>query len=179
MKKPILFLTLITFCFLAPVESLAKRKKVFKRKWAFSITNAYTFDSLKKTTSANDPFKWEDLEGQMQSFFSALEISRNMGSYEVGAKIQHKGIAFVSPFFKWNINKNNSRSSVVPAITLGVVPSHIMGGWLRLELAVSLNRYVSLAPFIGSYAWYEIKDSPQYEKYDAHFNVGLKISLYR
>ena len=177
MKKQILFLILITFCFLVPVESSAKKRRVFKRKWSISLVNGYSYYWQKKA-SGRKITEWGDLEGQMHPFFSALEISRNMGYYEIGAKIQHLGPTFVSPFLKWNWNKNNSRASIIPSLTVGVVPSHIMGVWLRLNLALSLNRYMSIAPFAGAYAWYKFKDDPLYEKSSLHLNAGLRINFY-
>ena len=177
MKKQILFLILITFCFLIPVESSAKKRRVFKRKWSISLANGYSYYWLKKA-SVRKTTEWGDLEGQMHLFFSALEISRNMGYYEIGAKIQHLGPTFVSPFFKVNLNKNNSRAFIIPSLTVGVVPSHVMGVWLRLSLALSLNRYMSIAPFAGTYAWYKLKDDAEYEKFNIHLNAGLKINLY-
>lgn len=178
MKKHLLFLSLISLCFLAPIDSSARKKRrVFKRKWSLSLINGYTFYQQKKP-SANDPLAWDNLEGQMHKFFSALEISRNLGRYEIGAKIQHIGPTFVSPFITWNMNKNNSRASIIPSLSFGVVPSHIMGGWLRLSLGLSLNRYVSLSPFTGVYIWHKIIKDPKYEKYSLHLNTGLKINLY-
>lgn len=181
-KKQILFFSLISLCFLAPVESSTKKKRrVYKRKWSISLTNGYNIYQDKKG-SQRDPLKldedWGELEGQMHSFFSSLDISRNFGYYEIGAKIQNLGSTFVSPFFKWNVIKNSSRANIVPSVTVGVVPSHIMGAWLRLGLGLSLNRYASFTPFIGTYAWYKIKDDPKYEKWNLHLNTGLSINLY-
>lgn len=177
MKKHLLFLSLISLCFLAPVESSAKKKRVFKRKWSLSFSNGYSFYQSKKP-SASAPMEWGNLDGQMHPFFSAVEISRNMGYYELGAKVQHLGPTFVSPFFKWNLNKNNSRASIIPSITLGVVPAHVMGVWLRVALGLSLNRYMSLSPFVGTYTWYKVKEDEKYEKYNLHLNAGLAINLY-
>ena len=173
-----LFLSLISLCFLAPSQSEArKRKRSFKRKWAVSLTNGFNLYRIKKG-SAKSAMKWGDPEGQMHFAFSSFDISRNFGYYEIGAKIQNIGPTFVSPFIKWNLNKNSSRASIVPAISLGVVPSHILGTWLRLSLGLSINPYFSIAPFVGTYAWFKIKDDPEYEKYNLHFNAGLRISLY-
>ena len=179
MKKQLLFLSFMSLCFLLPSHSsFAKKKRVFKKNWSFSIVNGYTFHQQKKA-SARDVTEWGDLEGQMHPFFSSLEISRNLGYYEIGAKIQNLGPTFISPFFKWNWRKNNSKASIVPALTLGFVPSHIMGSWLRMEVGLSLNSYVSIAPFAGVFAWYKIKDDAKYEKHNFHLNAGLRISLYR
>ena len=178
MKKYVLVFSVFFLCFLAPVESSAKKRRVFLRKWSLSFTNGWTFTQRKKS-SAKDTLKepWGEIEGQMQAFFSSLEIARNLGYYEIGAKIQTNP-AFISPFFKWNWNKNNSRASIIPSVTLGFVPTQLMGCWLRLGLGLSLNRYVSLEPFIGTYTWYKIKELANYEKYDWHLNTGLRINLY-
>lgn len=177
MKKHLLFISLVSLCFLAPVESSARKKRYFKKKWSLSLTNGYTFYQVKKPSSEG-PMVWGNLEGQMHKFFSALELSRNMGYYEIGVKIQNLGPTFASPFVTWNMVKNNYRASIVPALTFGIVPSHIMGGWLRLSLGLKLNRYVSLAPFVGMYAWRKIIDDPKYEKNSLHVNTGLKINMY-
>ncbi|MDE0092782.1 MAG: hypothetical protein OXN83_05820 [Oligoflexia bacterium] len=178
MKQQLLSLSLI-FLFLTSVSKAeARKKRVFPRKWALSIVNAYSFYEPKKS-SIDLPGKWNDFDdGQMKSFFSALELSRNFGQFEVGAKIQNVRSAFISPFFKWNLNKNNSRASIIPAFTAGVVPSLLTGVWLRLSLGLSINRYMSLEPFIGAYAWHKLKENPEYEQYNFHFNSGLKINLY-
>ena len=184
MKVRLLFVVLLSLSFLIPAQSSARRKKrVFKRKWSISLVNGYNFANYPKGRgSANGPFEWKEPEGQMHPFFSALEISRNTGFYEMGAKIQHVGPTFVTPFFKWNWNKNNSRSSIIPSLMIGVVPYHLMGGWLRVNLGLSLNRYISIDPFLGVYAWYLLKKDdhpPKYEKrYKIHFNTGLRINMY-
>ena len=184
-KKQLLFFVLFSLCFLAPVESEAKRKRRFSlRKWSLSFANGYTLGQIKKSTKSALPGEkirsayWTEMEGQMHPFFSSLEISRNFGYYEIGAKIQNLGSTFVSPFFKLNFNKNNSKASIIPSLTLGVVPSHLMGSWLRLSLGLSFNSYVSISPFIGAYAWYKINNDGKYEKYNFHFNTGLRINLY-
>ena len=189
MKKFSIFLLLI--CFFIPLESTAKKRRIFKRKLSISYVSGYTFHSQKKPGVGVTGDWGKILDGQMDSFFSALEVARNFGRYELGAKIQNLGPAFVTPFVKWNWNKNSSRASIIPALTFGVVPSHAMGVWLRLSLGLSLNRYSAIEPFIGTYAWYKIKDIPnpgnekikdisnaKYEKYNFHFNTGLRINLY-
>ena len=184
MKRQFLFLSLILLFLIPFSESEARKKKrAHSRKWSVSIVNAYSFYELEKP-SAQTPGVWDDsVDGQMQDFFSALELSRNFGHFEAGAKIQQSGPAFISPFLKWNLNKNNSRASIVPAFTVGVVPSFIMGVWLRAGLGLSINRYMSLEPFVGLYSWYKIKATGSikasgYQKYNLHFHSGLKINLY-
>ena len=185
MKNQILFSLLLSLFFMIPVKSSARKIKTFKRNWSVSIVNGYSFAVYPKRKgiqnskpSKRDPFAWEDLEGQMHPFFSSLEISRNMGYYEIGAKIQNLGPTFVSPFFKLNFPKNNSRAVIMPSLTLGIVPSHIMGAWLRVGVSLSLHRYFSIAPFIGVYSWYKIRDDARYEKNGRHWNTGLRINLY-
>lgn len=187
MKKYILLLISLSLCFLAPIESSARKKKkrrVYKKKWSISLTNGYRIHQYRRA-DARDHMKidseWGGQEGQMYRFFSSLDISRNFGYYEIGAKIQNLGPTFVSPFFKLNMAKNNSRSKIVPSVTLGVVPSRTMGGWLRAGLGLSLNRYVSFTPFVGAYTWYKIINggaSSGYEKWSYHINTGLSVSLY-
>ena len=179
MKRQFLLFSLVFLCLTPVLEAEArKRRKVFPRKWSISLVNAYSFYEIKKSNAA-EPYTWTDWEdGQTQKFFSALELSRNFGRFEVGAKIQNTKHTFVSPFFKWNLNKNYSKASIVPSFTVGFVPSILLGAWLRASLGLSINRYVSVEPFVGVYAWDKIKDDPKYENYSAHFHTGLKINLY-
>ena len=184
MKKYILLFISLSLCFLVPIESSArkKRRRVYKKKWSISLTNGYSFYQYEKKGDANDPMSidtnWGGQEGQMYSFFSSLDISRNFGYYEVGAKIQNLGPTFVSPFVKINLTKNNSTAKIVPSVTLGVVPSFLAGVWLRAGLGLSLNRYISFTPFVGAYAWHKLKEDPKYEKLNLHVNTGLSINLY-
>lgn len=171
-------LFLLCLCALIPVESSAKRRRLYKKKkWSLSVTSGYTLYKKSKG-SQRELFSWADEEGQMHEFFSSLDISRNFGYYEIGAKIQNTGSAFVSPFFKWNINKNTAKASIIPSLTIGIVPAHTVGIWLRASLSLALNRYVSFTPFVGTYAWYKIKDDPKYEKGNFLINTGLSINLY-
>ncbi len=184
----ILFSTFLILCFLIPVDSSARKRRVAKRKWSLSLANGYSFSKAKKDIHSSIPQQQRPLlhpEGQMNDFFHSLEVSRNFGNYEIGAKIQHTGQNFISPFFTWNLSRNHSRSSIVPSITLGLVPSHLAGAWLRFSLGLSLNRYISFSPFVGLYSWYKLKNPPAmngqdliYSKYNIHFNSGLKINLY-
>lgn len=179
MKKLTLYLSLF-FLLLTPFSKseARKKRKASNRKWSISTVNGYSFYQDKKS-SAEKPGEWSLTgEGQMQSFFSALELSRNFGHFEMGSKIQNKGPAFISPFVKLNFNKNDQRASIIPSITFGLIPSIIFGSWLRASLGLSLNRYMSLEPFLGAYAWYKVKDNPKYEKYNWHLHIGLKINLY-
>ena len=116
----------------------------------------------------------------MESVFSALEVSRNFGNYEVGARIQNTFSSFVSPFFKFNFVKNYSNANFVPSLTVGVSPSSLLiGAWTRLGAAFSLNRYLSLEPFAGTYAYYKIEDMKlPYEKSKIYFHAGLRFNLY-
>ena len=184
MKKSFLFIAFASLCLLIPVSSEAekkKRKRTFKRKWSLSVTNGYSFYRYKKGSSQAST-DWGYLDGQMHLFFSSLDVSRNFGYYEVGAKIQNSGSTFISPFFTWNLNKNHSKASFVTSLTLGIVPAHLMGSWLRLNFSWYLNRYLSLSPFVGAYTWILVKNSAdnsiKYEKYNIYSHAGLSIKLY-
>lgn len=179
MKKQFLFYLLVSIFLLTPFQVGAKKRKKFQKRWSLSVVNAYGFHNFpNKKGSERKPLEWGDLDGPMHPFFSSLEISRNLGYYEIGAKIQDSGPAFVSPFLKWNLIKNKGRKFFIPALTFGVVPSHIMGVWLRLGAGFSLNPYISFSPFIGASAYYKLKDDAKYEKYNIHLNTGLRINLY-
>jgi len=177
-KKLLSVSILISLCFLIPTESSARKRKRLSRSWSISTVNGYSFYQIKKP-SAKDPTAWGNLDGQMHKYFSALEISRNMGYYEFGARIQNLGYNFVTPFMTWNMMKNNYKTPIVTSFSLGVTPSHIAGLWLRFNLALSINRYISLSPFIGAYVWYKTIDDPEYEKQNIHLNAGLQIKLFR
>ena len=168
-------------CFFYPIDSFAKKKRYSKRALSVSIVNGYSVSSSNKGNNAYSPKdagRLIDGDGQMYPFFSALELARNFGRYEIGARIQNISNTFVSPFFKLNLIKNYSKSIVIPSFTLGFVPSQLLGGWLRGSLAFYLNHHSSLEPFVGFYGWYKIKDLPDYEKSGYHFHAGLRINLY-
>ena len=179
MKQQLLLFSLVFLCLTPFLKAEAKKKrKTFPRKWSLSLINGYSFYERKKS-NRHDPGTWTDWEdGQTQKFFSALELSRNFGRFEVGAKIQNTKHTFISPFLKWNLNKNLSRARIIPSVTVGLVPSILLGMWMRASLGLSISRYMSLEPFIGAYAWSKIKDQPDYEKYSWHLHSGLKINLY-
>lgn len=179
-KKQLIFCLLISLSLFMPFKTEAKKKrKKNPRKWSLSIVNAYGFYNFpNKKGSQRQVLEWGDVDGPMHPFFSSLEISRNFGYYEAGARIQDSGPVFVSPFFKWNVFKNKGRPFLVPAVTFGLAPSHIMGIWLRISTGFSLNSYISLEPFIGASAYYKLKEDPKYEKYNIHLNTGLRINLY-
>lgn len=164
-----------------PISALAKKKKYSKRAMSVSLVNGYTFYSSIQEVNVYDPKdarRLIDGDGQMYSFFSALELARNFGRYELGARIQNISNTFVSPFVKWNLIKNYSRSPVIPSITLGAVPSELFGFWLRGSLALSMGHHSSLEPFAGFYGWLKLSDLPEYEKSGYHFHSGLRINLY-
>ncbi len=184
MKHQILFFLLLSLCFFIPVEADARKKRrlIVSRKWSISIVNGWTFakapkDATKETSSTET---WDlDLDGQMLTYFSSLEISRNFGYYEIGAKIQQTGFNFVSPFFTWNIFKNNSKALFIPSLTVGITPFHVFGGWMRAGLGLSFSRYFSATPFVGFFAWRKI--TSEISKVNAkgrHWNTGIRISLY-
>ena len=159
-------------------ESSGKRKKRKRTaKWSVSISNGYTFYSQKKSSVKGLEF-WSHLDGQMNTYFSSLEVGRNFGSYEVGGRLQFLGPSFVSPYLKWNIVNKNSRNAFKPSLTFGVVPSHLMGGYVKFNLGLAVNSYFVLNPFVGFYAWYRLKDIMEYEKSNYHVNAGLSLSMY-
>ena len=167
---------------LYPVDSFAKKQRYSKRALSISLVNAYSFYPSNQDISVHKPGDARQLidgDGQMQPFFSALEIARNFGRYELGARIQNVSTTFISPFIKWNLIKNYSNSYVVPSFTLGVTPSQLLGAWLRGSLAFYLSHYSSLEPFVGIYGWYKLTDIAEYEKSNfLHLHVGLRINLY-
>ncbi|MCY4321561.1 MAG: hypothetical protein OXC37_04045 [Bdellovibrionaceae bacterium] len=180
MKK--LFLFFLIFVVLSPFNiaeaQTKKSRKVFLRKWSLSLVNGYSFYSLKKS-NIKKPFSltdWED--GQTQEFFSALELARNFGLFEIGAKIQNTKQTFISPFLKLNSSKNYSNKNILGSLTFGFTPSILMGAWLRASLSLSVNKYLSLEPFMSIYAWHKIKEHPEYADQNLHLNTGLKINLY-
>jgi len=183
MKTKILFiLTLsLSYSVFYPMDSLAKKKRYSKRAFSLSLVNAYTFYSSLSSTSVygpKDAGQLIDGDGQMESVFSSLELARNFGRYELGARIQNISKTFISPFFKLNLIKNDSRYPLIPSFTLGLVPSELLGSWLRASLALKLNHHSSLEPFLGFYAWYKLTEMPEYEKSGYHFHTGLRINLY-
>ena len=180
MKKNF-FIFLSFFLILATVSKTEakKRKKYFSRKWSISFVNGYSFHHKENKSNTKDPHTltdWED--GQTQIFFSAIELSRNFGHFEAGAKIQNTKHTFISPFIKWNLNKNSSRAKIIPSFTLGFTPSILMGSWVRASIGLSVNRSMSIEPFFGAYAWRKIKDHANYIKSNWHLNTGLRINLY-
>lgn len=179
MKLRFLFFLMISLFY--PIDSFAKKKRYSKRAFSISLVNAYTFHSSNQSSNVygpKDAGRLIDGDGQMYSVFSALELARNFGRFELGARIQNISKTFVSPFLKWNLIKNYSKSPVIPSFTLGVVPSELLGSWLRAGLAFKLSHYSSMEPFIGCYGWYKLTDLPNYEKSGYHFHTGLRINLY-
>ncbi|MBC6415975.1 MAG: hypothetical protein GDA46_06275 [Bdellovibrionales bacterium] len=180
MKVFFLLALLVSF---SSVKSHAKEKKnrYYKRPLSISLVNAYTFySSIKKTNvfGPKDAERLIDGDGQMYPFFSALELARNFRRVELGIRIQNTLTTFISPFFKLNIVPNSSKPLIVPSLTIGFIPSYLMGGWMRASLALSLGHYSSLEPFIGAYAWYKIKDLAKYEKKGLHVHAGVKLNFY-
>ena len=181
MKLKFLFFLMISLFY--PIDSFAKKKRYSKRAFSISLINAYTFHSSNNPSSnvygPKDAGQLIAGDGQMYPVFSALELARNFGRFELGARIQNTFKTFVSPFLKWNLIKNYSRYPIIPSFTLGVVPSQLLGSWLRVSLAFKLSHHSSLEPFIGSYGWYKLSANlPEYEKSGYHFHTGLRINLY-
>ena len=141
------------------------------------MTNGYTFYELKKSGVEESSATGIGVDGQMNTFFSNLEIRRNFGRYEVGGKIQFFDEAFISPFVKINMAKNRSRTGVIPYVTLGVVPAQLTGVYARLGLDLRVNSYFAISPFLGVFSWYKIKNAP-YERYNVHVHGGLSTTLY-
>ena len=155
------------------------KKKTFPRKWSISSVNGYTFyNGYNQKSGSAEPYEWAYVEGKMHPYFSALEIARIQGWYDFGIRIQNTGFLFVSPFFTWNLRKNHTRIRVLPSLTLGVVPSHILGAWLRFSLGFGISRHVSLAPFLSFMYWTKVGEDPDYEKRDSHAHLGLQLLLY-
>ena len=178
MSRHFLKVILILSVFFMGYEALAKKRKRTP-KWSASVTNGYTFYSDKKFNVDSETVSdWNHFEGQMNTYFSSLDISRNFDRYELGAKIQFMGSTFVSPFFKWNIVKQSKKIRIKPSITLGVVPHSLFGAYLRFNFGINLNRYVTLNPFVGVHGWYKLDDDPKYEKHNYHANAGFSLSLY-
>ena len=178
-----LFLLCVLINLFYSVESSAKKRRFFKRSLSISLVNGYTFYSSVKRVNVYGPKDAGRLisgDSQMYPFFSSLELARNFGRYEIGVRIQNISTTFISPFFKLNFIKNYSKSLIIPSFTIGLVPSYLLGGWLRASLALSLGNYSSLEPFAGLYGWYKIKDQnmSEYEKTSLHFHAGLRINLY-
>ena len=172
----IILLALLSFSF-GFESSGKKRKRKKKAAWSVSVSNGYTFYSGKKSSIKSFDF-WSDLDGQMNSYFSSLKIGRNFGSYEIGGRLQFIGPSFVSPYLKWNIINKNKKTVLKPSITLGIVPSHLMGGYIRFNLGLAVNSYFVFNPFVGIYGWYRLIDSTEYEQYNYHANSGLTLSVY-
>ena len=166
---------LLTQGALATTERKARKDG---RKWSVSFTNGRTFHNLKKKNSAAASTDISGYDGQMNPFFSSLEISRNFGYYEVGGKLQIFDYTFVSPFVKINLRKNHLRARIIPSLIFGVAPSPLWGGYARAGLSWFFNPYISFRPFFGIYSWYREKPHKHYVKFNLHLNFGLTVTLY-
>ena len=175
--KRVFFIACLTVFLQAQTAQSKKRYK--KRKWSVSITNGYTFyDRHEKNSALNASTDLSGHEGQMNRFFSALEISRNFGYYEWGGKLQLFDYGFASPFLKINFRKNRRRAAWIPSLTLGVVPSFLFGGYARLALDLFPHPYWSLRPFVGIYSWKRIKIYEHYIKNNIHLNGGVSLTVH-
>lgn len=181
-KSEYLILLSLAFMFMLSFEALGERKKRKYRKWSATFTNAYTFYQLKKGSTAKSYERGIGVDGQMNTFFSNLELRRNFGRYELGGKIQLFKETFVSPFLKINMAKNRRNSDVIPYLTIGVVPASLTGVYTRLGIDLMGNRYFAISPFVGAFAWYKIKDLDNdeifYQKQNVHFHGGLSTTIY-
>ena len=165
------------------IKKMKKKKKSKKRgkkrTWSISGVSGYTFyNHYNKKGGSAEPYEWAYVDGAMHPYFSALEISRTQGWYDLGLRIQNTGALFVSPFFTWNFRKNRTPLRFLPSLTLGVVPSHILGAWVRFNLELGLSSHISLSPFISSLIWVKVGEDLDYEEEDIHAHVGLKLKLY-
>ena len=157
----------------------AKRKaRADGRKWSVSFTNGRTFHNLKEKNSPAVSTDLSGYDGQMNPFFSSLEISRNFGYYEIGGRLQVFDYAFVSPFVKINLRKNHLRARLIPSLIFGVVPSPLLGGYARAGLSWFINPYTSFRPFFGIYSWYRRNPHKHYIKFNLHLNFGLTVTVY-
>ena len=176
MNKKLICLLLITPVLLLSFSADAKEKKRRKlRKWSVAASNGYTFHQKRSSMSEGELIAYD---GQMKSYFSALEVARNFGRYEVGSRIQFYEEAFVSPFIKVNFIKNYKRKSFVPFMILGVSPSSLAGIYARLGLSLFFKRYFSFSPFLGAYAWFNLREVPNYRKYNFHLHGGLSLAIH-
>ena len=189
--------TLIFLCALCPLAftSLRAFSKDKEAGWSFSLVSGYTVKSPRKSFSlvsgyiVKSPRKsvglslsdWTGGDGQMRQFFSALEIARLLGRYEVGARIQNIGPTFITPFMKVNFRKGgrSRRFALRPSLSFGLVPFSIMGFWSRAELEIALRQELGISPFVGLYSFIKIVEDPRYEDVIPLFaNVGIRLSLY-
>lgn len=155
----------------------AQKKSRYLSKWSVALTNGYTFYENKKS-GVGEAGSWGGVDGQMNLFFSSIEIARNFNNYEIGGKIQLLGPSFVSPFVKWNIIRQSKSTIFKPSIMLGVVPSELFGVYARVNFGLQWNHYITLNPFVGVYSWYKIAENPKYEKQNLHVNAGFSLNLY-
>ena len=173
---PSLMAVLIALCGLG--FSAEGRTRAKNRTWSLSITNGHTLYNLKDKNSPDPSTEPSGYDGQMNTTFSSLEISRNFGYYEVGGKLQLFDYTFISPFLKINFRRNHKRARIVPSLILGIVPSPLFGGYARTGFSWFLNSRLSFRPFIGVYGWYRSKPNKHYIKRNIHINTGITISIY-
>lgn len=178
MRNPLPGLLAVLIILCGSGFSADARKRPKNRTWSLSIASGYTFYNLKEKNSPAASTEVSGYDGQMNTYFSALEISRNFGYYEVGGKIQLFDHTFISPFFKFNFFRNHRRARIVPSLTLGVVPSPLWGGYARFGLSWFLNPHFSIRPFCGIYGWSRGKPRKDYIKHNIHINAGIAISIY-
>ena len=184
MKRKMIFLLSLAFLFSLPAEAKKRKRRKKLRKWSISVSNGYTFYQKEKNifsgalqVPAPDP---SSFDGQMDTFFSSLEIARNFGYYEIGGRLQYSKNSFFSPFVKWNFIKNKRRNDFVPFLILGVSPSALMGFYGRAGLNLFFNRYFAFSPFVGWFFWFKAKRNLSYKpkKHNFYFNGGVSVSLY-
>lgn len=173
------YFILVCFCFLISPPSEAKKRRKKVRKWNVSTSNGYTFWQYKKISSSTSSSGIaKRFDGQMNKFFSSIEVARNFGHYEFGGRLQLDGEAFVSPFVKLNFIKNKRRNDFVPFVILGVSPSLLTGFYARAGINLFFKRYFAFSPFVGGYFWVRTGAGSKHGNYNLHANGGFSASLY-
>ena len=159
---------------MAPPSEAKKRRRKTKR-WSVSASNGYTFYQRAK----NSESKTDNLDGQMDPFFSYLEVARNFGHYETGLRLQLSKAAFVSPFVKVNIIKNYRKNDFVPFVVFGISPAILAGFYTKIGINLFFfRRYVSLSPFVGGYFWFRTRHASGYGKYHWYVHGGVSTAFH-
>ena len=154
-------------------EARKRKRRSGLRKWSVSAVNGYTFFQTERPRS-----KQQAYDGQMKSFFSSLEVARNFGRFEAGARLQFYEEAFVSPFIKLNFIKNTKRRAFIPFMITGLSLSSLTGVYARLGLSLFFKRYFAFSPFVGTYFWYNTRGLSDYSDYNLLINGGASLSLH-
>ena len=157
-----------------------KKRRSGLRKWSVTAVNGYSFLQTERPRESEKPPPAYD--GQMKSYFSSLDLARNFGYFEAGARLQFYEEAFVSPFIKWNFIKNTRRRTFIPYMITGLSISSLGGVYARLGLSLFFKRYFALSPFVGTYFWYKMRGESKvlkpYSDYNWLFHGGMSLSIY-